>query len=175
MTAANIQKSLIDRLGDILKDFPLKLSYNDPKPFKIFRHKIPERLNKKFDYSKKDTHDEVYPFCMLKIDTGAKSANTAMEETVINVVIGVKNEGHEGQGYDDVLACIQAIWNDFNADPLLERKYKFEYPSDWALDDGEGTDTHPFYYGVVQLKFKSHGMQYIGGNTHGEITNQRRS
>ena len=168
MTAANIQKSLMDRLGEILKDFPLKISYNDTTPFKIFRHKIPERLNKKFDYSKKDTHDEVYPFCVVKIDTGAKASNAEMQETVFNVVIAVKNEGHEGEGYDDVMACIQAIWNDFNADPLLERKYKFNYPSDWALDDGEERDTHPFYYGVVQLRFKSHTMQYIGGHIHGE-------
>lgn len=162
MTALNILDALKSRLENTLKDFPLKTSYNNHAPFKVFRHKIPERLNKKFDYSKKDTHDDVYPFCVIKIDTGEKENNVSMEESVFNVVIGVKNEGHEGEGYDDVMACIQAIWNDFNEDPLLERKYKFNYPIKWAIDDGEEIDTHPFYYGVIQLRFKAHSMQYIG-------------
>ncbi|MER1986580.1 MAG: hypothetical protein ABS948_11880 [Solibacillus sp.] len=167
MTASNIQSALIHRLTEILKDFPLKLSYNDPAPFKIFRHKIPERLESKFDYTKKDTHNDVYPFCVVKIDTGSKAANHEMEVSAYNILIGVKNEGHDGEGYDDVMACIQAIWNDFNQNPLLHRRYKFEYPSDWALNDGETADTHPFYYGVVQLKFKSSTMQNLGGNLNG--------
>lgn len=167
MTAANIQESLIQRLHDILKDFPLNLPYNDISPFKIFKHKIPERLNKMFDYSKKDTHDEVYPFCIVKIDTGEKKSNADMEKTTFNIIVGIKNEGLEGEGYDDVMACIQAIWNNFNENPLLERKYKFEYPLIWALDD-EDSDTHPFYYGVIQVQFKSNSMQYVGGNIHGE-------
>lgn len=166
MTVINIQESLINRLENILKDFPLKLNYNNQTPFKIFRHKIPERLNNKFDYSKKDTHDDVYPFCVVKIDTGEKKSNIEMEELGFNVIIGVKNEGMEGEGYDDVMTCIQDIWNDLNENPLLDRKYKFEYPLNWALDDGE-SDTHPFYYGVIQLRFRTHSMQYLGGNIHG--------
>ena len=168
MTAANIQTALMERLEDILKDFPLKLSYNSSEPFKIFRHKIPERSANNKDYSKKDAHNDVYPFCVVKIDTGSKAANHEMELSIFNVVIGVKNEGHNGEGYDDVMACIQSIWTDFNVNPLLDQRYKFEYPSDWALDDGEGNDTHPFYYGVVQLRFKSNTMQFLGGHMYGE-------
>lgn len=169
MTAANIQNALIVRLTDILKDFPLKLPYNSPTPFKIFKHKIPEKLASDIDYSKgkKDAQSEVYPFCLVKIDTGSKTANHDMEESVCNVVIGVENDGVEGEGYDDVLACIQAIWNDFNAKPLLDQRYQFAYPSSWVLDDGEANDTHPFYYGVLQLRFKAMSMRN-GGNTHGE-------
>lgn len=177
MTAANIQNALVARLTDILKDFPLNIPYNTHKPFNVFKHKIPDKLTSKIDYSKskKDAQSCVYPFCVVKIDTGRKEANHEMELSVYNIVIGVENEGVEGEGYDDVMACIQAIWNDFNANPLLDRKYKFEYPLDWALDDGEANDTHPFYYGVVQLRFKSHTMQYLGGHAHGELNNQRRS
>lgn len=168
MTAANIQVSLISRLSDILKDMPLNLPYNDTSSFKIFRHKIPERLNKEFDYSKKDTHADVYPFCIVKIDTGEKKSNADMEKITFNIIIGVKNEGLEGEGYDDVMACIQAIWSNINENPVLDKKYLFEYPLTWVLDDGE-VDTHPFYYGVIQLNFRTNSMMRIGGNIHEEF------
>lgn len=162
MPALNILDALKERIEVVLKDFPLKLSSNDPTPFKVFRHKVPERLNKKFDYSKKDTHNEVYPFCVLKIDKGSKESNASLQDSIFNIVIGVKNEGHNGEGFDDVMTCIQAIWHDFNADPILAKFYKFKYPIEWALDDND-EETHPFYYGVIQLQFESHSMQYVGG------------
>lgn len=166
MTVANIQNALVNRLTEILKDFPLKTSFNDPTPFKIFRHKIPERISDQFDYSDEDTHEEVYPFCLVKIDQGQKESNEKLEENVLNILIGVKNESFEGEGYDDVMACIQAIWNDFNHNPILEKKYLFKYPLSWALDGSE-EERHPFYYGGIQLTFESKSMTQ-GGYVNGQ-------
>lgn len=166
MTVANIQNALVDRLAEILKDFPLKTSYNNQTPFKIFRHKIPERTSDKFNYSDEDTHDEVYPFCLVKIDQGQKESNESLEDNVLNILIGVKNEGLEGEGYDDVMACIQAIWNDFNRNPILENKYLFKYPLSWALDGSE-EERHPFYYGGIQLTFESRSLTQ-GGFINGQ-------
>lgn len=173
MTALNIMDGLVERLGEALKDFPLKLRTNDTTPFKIFRHKIPERLNKKFDYSKKDTHNDVYPFCVVKIDKGKKEANVSNQESIFNILIGVKNEAHDGEGYDDVMTCIQAIWNDLNENPIVAKFNKIKYEVEWALDDND-EETHPFYYGVIRLVFESPSMQYTGGYESGERTNQNK-
>jgi len=151
---------LVERLELSLKDFPLNLPSNDPTPFKIFRHKVPERLNKKFSRANKDTHNDVYPFCVVKIDTGLKEANISNQESHFNLIIGIKNEGQEGQGCDDVTACIQKIWNDLNANPVIAKFHKFKYPLEWALDDKD-EETHPFYYGVLRLTFESPSMQHI--------------
>lgn len=161
MTAANIQNALARRLREILKDVPLKTPYNNLEPFKIFRHKIPERTSAKFDYSNEDTHNEVYPFCIVKINQGQKESNQSLEDIVLNIVIGVKNDGFEGEGFDDVMACIQAIWNDFNRNPILEKIYLFKYPLNWALDDSE-EDRHPFYFGGIQLTFESMSLTQGG-------------
>ena len=80
----------------------------------------------------------------------------------------MKDEGLGGDGYDDVMAGIQAICDNSNENPVLDKKYVFEYPLTWVLDDGE-VDTHPFYYGVIQLKFRTNSMMRIGGNIHEEF------
>lgn len=167
MTILNIMDGVVERLEETLKDFPLNLPTNDTTPFKIFRHKVPERLNNKFDYSKKDTHDEVYPFCVVKIDRGKKEENITNQDTVLNCIIGVKNEGQNGEGYDDVITCIQSIWNDFNKDPVIAKFHKIKYDIEWAVDDND-EQTHPFYYGIIRLTIESPSMQFLGGNTRGE-------
>lgn len=167
MTALNVLDGLVERLEQSLKDFPLKLKANNPDPFKIFRHKIPERLNN--DYSKKDTHADVYPFCVVKIDRGKKEANVSNQDSIFNIIIGVKNEALEGEGYDDVMACIQKIWDDFNENPVVAKFHKIKYEIEWALDDND-EETHPFYYGVIRLTIESPSMQYTGGYESGERT-----
>lgn len=164
MTAANIQNALVKRIEEMLEGFPLKTEYNNSTPFQVFKHKLPEN---KFDYSKEGTHDALYPFCVVKINNGFKEENQDMQETVIDLIIGVKNTGQEGQGYDDVMACIEAIWQDFNNNPYLDKKYPFKYPLNWALDE---EDRHPFYFGGMQLTFESHSItdQRQGGFLHGQ-------
>lgn len=174
MTALNIQQALINRLTDILKDFPMKLSYNDHTPFKIFRHKLPEQLLDLFDYDEKDTHKDVYPFCVVKIDDGEKKTREDMGTTTLRVGIGVKNEDLEGKGYDDIVICITKILEDLNTNPILEKMYLLEYPINWKVDDGgENNEDHPFYHGVIALNFSSKSMQYLGGNKHGEFGNTK--
>ena len=167
MTAANIQHALKERIEGVLVNLPLKAIFNDSIPFKVFKHKLPEQLSDEFDYSDEGTHDLLYPFCVVKINNGSKEANQDMQETVIDLIFGVKNEGAEGEGYDDIMACMEAIWSDFNNNPILAKKYPFKYPLNWALDE---EDRHPFYYGGMQLTFESHGItdQRQGGFLHGQ-------
>lgn len=161
MTILNVMDGLVERLEEALKDFPLKVPENDHTPFKIFRHKVPERLSKKTDYSQKDAEKELYPFCVVKIDRGKKEANVSNQDNVFNLIIGIRNEGKDGEGYDDVATCIQTIWNDLNANPIIAKFHKLKYEVEWAVSDDD--EKHPFYYGVIQLTVESPSMQYIGG------------
>lgn len=166
MTILNIMDGLVERLESSMKDFPLKLKSNDPTPFKIFRHKIPERINREFDYSK-GKHENVYPFCIVKIDRGKKEENITNQESIFNIIIGIKNEGQNGEGLDDVATCIQKIWDDFNEKPVIAKFFKIKYELEWAIDDNDD-ETHPFYYGVIRLVVESKSMQYVGGFESGE-------
>lgn len=166
-TALNLLDGLVERLSEILKDFPLKLEDAAPVKFNVFRHKVPEQLNNRVKVKgAKETHDDVFPFSVVKIETGSKPENVSNQDIAVNIFIGVKNEGYEGEGYDDVLACIEHIWNDLNKTPIVAKFFKIKYEIDWALNDDDA-ETHPFYYGVIRLSFESPSMQYVGGHEIG--------
>lgn len=169
-TPLDLLDGLVERLGIVLQDFPLKLADTTPTKFNIYRHKVPEQLNNRVKVKGgEETQDDVFPFCVVKIDQGKKEANVSNQDTALNVFIGVKNKGHNGEGYDDVMECIQHIWNDLNKKPVVAKFFKIKYEIDWALNDDDA-ETHPFYYGVIRLSFESPSMQYIGGYESGERT-----
>jgi len=159
-TPLDLLEGLKERLSEILADFPAGISGQTQKKFNIYRHKVPERLNDRVKVKgKEETQNDVFPFCVVKIDSGQKQGNVSNEDIRANLFIGVKNEGHEGEGYDDVLSCIQRIWNELNAKPIVAKFFKIKYEVDWALNDDDA-ETHPFYYGVLRLTFESPSMQY---------------
>jgi len=162
-TALDLMDGLVERLNDILKDFPIKLADSTPIKFNIYRHKVPEQLNNRVKIKgSKETQEDVFPFCVVKIDTFSKEENVSNQETTVNVFIGVKNDGYEGQGYDDVLSCMQHIWNDLNKNPVVANFFKIKYELDCALNDDDA-ETHPYYYGIMRLRFESPSMQFVGG------------
>ena len=167
-TPLDLLDALKERLGEILHNFPTKLANSTPKKMNIYRHKVPERLNNRVQVrGKEETQNDVFPFCVVKIDSGGKSANVSNEDIQVNLFIGVENEGHEGEGYDDVLLCIQSIWNNLNENPVVGNFFRLKYEIDWALNDNDA-ETHPYYYGLLQLIFETQSMQFTGGYESGE-------
>lgn len=158
MSAANVQLAVMKRLEEVLADFPLKTDYNNHDGFKIFKHKLPEQLTNEFDYSNGGNDNALFPFVVVKISDGQKESSHATQVNTVQLVIGVKNEGLEAQGDDDVLACIEAIWQSFNEDPLIEQRYNVLFPMSWALSEEE---MHPFYYGGIELKIDNMQMVQV--------------
>lgn len=158
MSAANVQLAVMKRVKEVLADFPLKTDYNNHDGFKIFKHKLPEQLTNEFDYSNEGNDNALFPFVVVKISDGQKESSHATQVNTVQLVIGVKNEGLEAQGDDDVLACIEAIWQSFNADPLIEQRYNVLFPMSWALSEEE---MHPYYYGGIELKIDNMQMVQV--------------
>lgn len=160
-TPLNLLMGLEQRLGEIFKDFPAKLSNSqDVAKFNVYRHKVPEQLNNRVQVrGKEETQENVFPFCVVKIDNGKKPENVAKSDVQVNIFVGVENEGLAGEGYDDVLLCIQRIWNDFGENPIVANFFKVKDEHEWALNDNDD-ETHPYYYGLIQLSFETPSMQY---------------
>lgn len=148
MSAANVQLAVMQRLEEVLADFPLKTDYNNHDGFKIFKHKLPEQLTNEFDYSNEGNDNALFPFVVVKIADGQKESNHSPQINTIQLVIGLKNEGLEAQGDDDVLACIEAIFQSLNEHPLLAQRYNVVFPMSWALSQEE---MHPYYYGGMEF------------------------
>lgn len=153
----NVQHALVKRLKEILADINVGETGKE-RPFQVFRHKLPEKTiqtKAEYDYSDDRGNDELYPFCVVRIDVGSKAANHEMQSSRFQLLIGVENNGKEGQGVDDVMTCVEAIWQSLNETPILDKRYKLQYPSDFAV---ASDDHHPFYYAGMQLDFEHLAM-----------------
>lgn len=163
MAALNLRNALMARVGETLKNVPLKTSYNNQDPFKIFKQKIPEKLSSDFDYSKEGGDKALFPFCVVKLSDGIQEENVSTEIITTQLIIGVKNDNPEGDGFDDVMACMSAIRADLNNNPIVNKKYLLNYPISWTTVD---VDTHPYYYIALNLDFECNSISHQGGFIH---------
>ncbi|MEK4713471.1 hypothetical protein [Sporosarcina sp. FSL K6-5500] len=167
MTPADLQNKIMERLQEVLKDFPLRTGYNDLAPFKIFKQNVPEQHMDENDYSEdKDSEKALYPFVVVKLSNGLKEENHGTQENVVQLVIGIKNEDLGGKGFDDALAVMEAIMGDFNKDPLIDKRYVAKYPFSWATVE---ENTYPYYYVGIETMWESHTLINTnpGGFIHG--------
>lgn len=149
-STVNVQYALVARLEEILADIKVGEADNQ-RPFQVFRHKLPEQkieTKEEYDYAEERSNNSLYPFCLVKIDVGSKGANHEMQSTRYQLLIGVEHGGKEAEGLDDVMTCIEAIWQSLNETPILEKRYRLQYPIEFAIADDEN---HPFYYAGMQL------------------------
>ena len=161
MTPSDLQNQMIVRLRGVLEDFPLKTTYNDPAPFKIYKQNVPEKKVDEYDYSEdNESLNSLYPFAVVKLGPGFKPENDTTQENTIQIIIGVRNEDIDGSGFDDALAVMQAILNDFNSNPLINYQYVLKYPLSWTPTD---ENTHPFYYIGIETLWESHTTTNMGG------------
>lgn len=169
-TPLDLLEGLKERVGEILESYPAQYLGSTQKKFNIYRHKVPERLNNRVKVKgKEETQDDVFPFCMLKIDSGSKQGLVSNHYLNVQVFIGLENKGLEGEGYDDVLRCLTRIWNELNREPVVAKFFKLREEMAWSVN-GEDAETHPYYYGLIQLTFETQSIQYVGGYESGERT-----
>ncbi len=174
-TPLDLLEGLKERINEILGNFPAEFLGHSQKKFNIYRHKVPERLNNRVKVKgKEETQGDVFPFCVVQLDSGSKKGNVSNHEIHINIFIGVENEGLEGEGYDDVMLCLTRIWNELNREPIVAKFFRIKDELDWALNSDDA-ETHPHYYGLLRLAFETQSIQYVGGYESGERTNQKRS
>lgn len=173
-TPLDLLDGLKERVAEILQGYPAKTQSANHKTFNIYRHKVPERLDNRVKLKgHEETQNTVFPFCVIKIDTGMKERNVSNHEIHMNIFIGVENEGYEGEGYDDVTLCLTRIWNELNREPVVAKFFKIKNEMDWSLNSDDA-ETHPYYYGMIRLVFETPSIQYTGGYESGERTNQNK-
>lgn len=163
MSPADLQNKLIKRIQEILSGFPLDTGYNNTKPFRVLKQNLPERLVETYDYrdeAEDEQRDDLYPFVVVRLSNGIKQDNPSTLDNVVQLIIGVRNEDFEGGGFDDALSAMQEILNDFDRDPLIDRRYVLKYPVSWSTTDDS---TYPYFYIGVETTWESHTFTNLGG------------
>lgn len=163
MTPANLQNALIKRIKDALKEFPLRTTYNNPEPFKVYKQKVPESYSDEFDYSGEGKDNADYPFVTVKLAEGVKGECGGLQVTTIVLMVGVKNEDESGVGFEDALAAIEAILGDLNTNPIVDKKHTLTYPISWSVPE---EDYHPYYFIGAELKFESMTLNELHPQNH---------
>lgn len=162
-TPLDLLEGLKERMDEILEEYPAKYFSSIQKKFNIYRHKVPERMNNRVNVKdQEETQDDVFPFCVVKTDSGSKERNVANHDINMQIFIGLENEGLEGEGYDDVLRCLTRIWNELNREPVIAKFFKLKDELDWSVNTDDA-ETHPYYYGLIRLTFETPSIQYTGG------------
>lgn len=170
-TPLDLIEGLKERVEQILAAYPAQYFGSTQKPFNIFRHKVPERMaNRVKVKGQEETQDDVFPFCVVKTDSGGKERNVSNHDISMQLFVGVENEGLEGEGYDDVLRCLTRIWNELNQELVVAKFFKLKDELDWSVNTDDA-ETHPYYYGLIRLTFETPSIQYTGGFESGERTN----
>ena len=165
MTPADLQNKLIDRIREVMKNFPLSTTYNDGKPFNIFKQDPPEQMSDEMDYSPQgDLDSRIYPFVCVQLHGGEKSANHSPQDEVVFIMIGTHNEDLERKGFDDAVAAAQVIMNDLNANTLVDARYSMKYPLKWKPFE---ENTYPHFFVGIELAFELLTITDHGGMDNG--------
>lgn len=163
MTPADLQNELIKRIGVALAHTPLKTSYNDHKSFKVFKQDIPELHSSEIEYDEDGNQideDNRFPSVTVKLVDGEQEENHNPLIQKVALIIGVKNESLDGKGFDDAVAAMQAIVNDLNANPMINKRYPLKYPIRWIPYE---ENTFPHFFVGVDLSFELLTINNVGG------------
>lgn len=170
MKPSELQNALKNRLESLLADFPLLNSKNSSINFNIYKQNVPKRMANEYDYLEEDEQKENsdFPFVVVKMINGGKPGNFDMQTIKFQLIIGVHNEGLNGEGYDDLINAMELILDDFDKAPRINQKALLDDEVDFGIHD---EDTYPHYFAMIECGWKLNRLNRasIGGDLYGRV------
>lgn len=163
MTPYDLQNELMKRMKNLFIN-----SDEEKQKFNIYKQVMPEKMISEFDYSDDSKSDSRYPLVVVRVDTGEKQENFDYQTIKIQFIIGARNEGLNGEGYEDVMSAMQLVLNDLDKHPHMNNKAQLEYPLNWALVD---ENTYPYFFAGIETSWVCQTLNRVdelGGWLHGE-------
>jgi hypothetical protein len=148
MTPVYLQEALVSEIKEIFKDDLFKDTTGAHSELNVYEQQLP--------VVESDEEPEQFPYVIVRIDTGKRPTDEDPNDISILVLIGMFNDSLENNGHKDVLNIIDKIKERFEKNPLLDHRYTFHQPSDWALQDEE---SFPYFFGAMNLNFYTPAVQ----------------
>ena len=137
MVASDLQWELVREIASILPDFS------------VFRQLLPVLKNDD------DDPDQFFPYVIVRLSDGVTNDDLDLWTVTVDILVGVYDEDLNNTGHDRVMIALERITTRFCQEATLgEPRYKaYRCMPEivWALQD---TDTYPYYFGSIQLKFQ---------------------
>lgn len=143
MTPEFLQNALCDELKKILKNERFEDSNGDLVEMNIFAQNIP--------VVQYEDEDEPVPYVIVRIVDGETDMNGIEPYSISTVlIIGVHEKTKDNQGHRQILNVINAVYERFSKDPMLDNQYYCDGHLKWTIqDDGY----YPYSFGAIRLDF----------------------
>lgn len=89
-----------------------------------------------------------FPYAIVRVQEGNIPSVTDAEACNVMVFFGLWDDSLDYQGYKDVLNAITRLKIHLFSKRIIDRRYRIEYPFDWAIDQDDSN--HPYYFGGAQ-------------------------
>jgi len=144
VTASNFQEDLIEELRLLFKNRCFLNPAGKRVAINIYGQALP--------IIEDGTDVDPMPYICVRLEEGSIANSTSSQVVNTVLLIGVFDDSAENQGHKEVLNIIQKIQERFEKEPILAKRYRFQDPFDWALQD---EDTYPYYFGAIHMQWQT--------------------
>lgn len=97
-----------------------------------------------------DDEDVFFPYCIVRLDSSVTEEDGDFDHVSVGFYFGAYDDDREGGGDVYIQAMIDAVKTRFEEEPLLDKLFRAEPDTDWALQDA---DSYPYYFGALEITF----------------------
>lgn len=143
-----LQDALIKELKDLFSDYKFKNSAGEPVKLKIYPQSLPGKTRK--------DDPKHFPYIIVRVLDGETTSETDAATCKIALIVGVRDEDPQYQGYKDVLNILSDLEQHLFSKRVIDDRYVIQHPYDWTL---HSEDTYPVYYGGAQTTWMLPGIR----------------
>ncbi len=145
MTAAELQRELVEEVEKILQDIQTKNTAGETVAgVKGYEQRLPVVTSDEEDES------QFFPYFIVKLSDGKTQDDNNPWIVTTDILLGCYDDSKKADGHRHIMNMVQRICDRFAAEPLMNNKFRAEQDMEWALQD---EDTYPFYFGGVEIRF----------------------
>ena len=137
-----------EALAEELKKLFQGRKYNSPAGLRgitVYQQEVPISLENDSDA---DTENALTPFLIVRQEAGRVQDDDSPQRVEMSVILCAYGEDRERQGWQDVVNMREPIIQYLCSHPYFGGAFTVLRPITWEMQQD---DTHPYYYGVINL------------------------
>lgn len=120
--------------------------FKNPKPepgmemvsLQVFEQNLPQKSKEESSF---------FPFLIIKLLEGERKTSEGPHLVNVGFIIGAFDADSDNQGYRDVAAIINKLYENLSKYPIADGQFELEHPIKWRIHEEE---TDPYFFGVIE-------------------------
>ena len=148
MTARELRADLVEDISEAFKERRYKNPTGEFVQLNVFPQRLPKREH--------GNDEDPFPYVIVRLDSGDIASQTDPHKIDVILVVGLFDDDLENQGDERVLEILEEIQSRYEAQPVLNGKFRREDPFSWALQDEE---SYPYFYGAAHMTWSTYATR----------------